>query len=175
MDNVSLDLGSKDAFENAFETMWLAQIASTHAEVPPEMRKLYSKAVRYMLNVGDNLSALDYKKTELVRTDLWYRLQKLFANYDLLVCPTLAVPAFSYEIRGPQEINGVSTNPFTDWMLTNMFNLTGHPAASVPVGFTDDMLPIGMQVIGRRLEDSMVLRFSYAYEQAFPWKQHQPM
>lgn len=175
VDTVSLDLGSKEAFEKAFETMWLAQISSTHAAVPPDMKKLFSKAVRYMLEVGENMSALDYKKTELVRTDLWYRLQRLFANYDLLVCPTLAVPAFSHEIRGPQEINGVPTNPFTDWMLTNMFNLTGHPAASLPVGFTDDKLPIGMQVIGRRLEDSTVLRLSYAYEQSFPWKQHQPM
>ena len=78
-----------------------------------------------MLESGQALTAMDYKKTELVRTNVWYRLQKVFENHDLLVCPTLAVPAFSHEIRGPNEINGVKVSPFMDWMLTNAFNMTG--------------------------------------------------
>lgn len=167
VDVIPVDLGSKKAFEEAFETMWYVQIASAYAALLPEKRELFSKAIVFMLETGQTINALDYKKTELVRTDLWYRLQRVFDNYDLLVCPTLAVPAFSHQIRGPKEINGVKVNPFTDWMLTNVFNMTGHPATSLPVGFTDDNLPIGMQVIGRRLGDSTVLGLSYAYEQAF--------
>jgi len=168
---VKVDLGSKKAFEEAFEIMWYAQIASAYAPLLAEYRELFSKAIVYMLETGQSLNAMDYKKTELVRTNLWYRLQRIFDNYDLLVCPTLAVPAFSHQIRGPKEINGVKVNPFTDWMLTNVFNMTGHPAASLPVGFTDDKLPVGMQVIGRRLGDSTVLRLSYAFEQAFSGSQ----
>ncbi|MGI6548794.1 MAG: amidase [Syntrophomonadales bacterium] len=168
VDQIPVDLGSKKAFEEAFNTMWYAQIASAYADLLPEKREQFCRAIVFMLETGQALNALDYKKTELVRTDLWYRLQRIFENYDLLVCPTLAVPAFSHQIRGPKEINGVKVSPFTDWMLTNAFNMTGHPAASLPVGFTDDNLPVGMQIIGRRLEDRVVLRLSYAYQQAFP-------
>jgi len=165
---IDVDLGSKNDFVEAFNTMWYAQIASAYGWLLPEKREMLPKAVVFMLESGQALTAMDYKKTELVRTNVWYRLQKVFENHDLLVCPTLAVPAFSHEIRGPNEINGVKVSPFMDWMLTNAFNMTGHPAASLPVGFSDEGLPIGMQVIGRRLEDSTVLRLCYAYEQAFP-------
>jgi amidase len=167
---IDVDLGSKKDFEEAFIAMWYAQIASAYAWLLPEKKEMLPKSVIFMLETGQAMTAMDYKKSELIRTDIWYRLQKVFENYELLVCPTLAVPAFSHQIRGPKEINGVKVSPHTDWMLTNSFNMTGHPAASLPVGFSDEGLPIGMQVIGRRLEDSTVLRLCYAYEQAFPMR-----
>ncbi|MGE5543982.1 MAG: amidase, partial [Bacillota bacterium] len=107
VDLITVDLGSKKAFEEAFEIMWYVQIASAYAPLLAEKRELFSKAIVSMLEAGKSINALDYKKTELVRTDIWYRLQKIFDNYDLLLCPTLAVPAFSHQIRGPKEINGV--------------------------------------------------------------------
>lgn len=172
---IDVDLGPKNDFEEAFINMWYAQIASAYGWLLPEKKDMLPEAVIFMLESGLAMKAMDYKKSELVRTKIWYRLQKVFENYDLLVCPTLAVPAFSHQIRGPKEINGVRVSPHTDWMLTNAFNMTGHPAASLPVGFSDDGLPIGMQVIGRRLEDSTVLRLCYAYEQAFSMDRRPPL
>jgi Asp-tRNA(Asn)/Glu-tRNA(Gln) amidotransferase A subunit family amidase len=52
--------------------------------------------------------------------------------------------------------------------------MTGHPAASVPVGFTSGGLPVGLQIVGKRQDDATVLRLAAAYEAAFPWAQHRP-
>jgi len=166
--------GEKDAFERAFEVLWFTQYASSWSSVLPEKREMLSRAVVNMIEVGQTISALEYKQVEVLRTGLYYKIRNLFADFDLLICPTLATPAFSHQIKGPAEINGKRINPFTDWMMTNLFNLTGHPAASVPIGFTEDGLPIGMQVIGSRLEDSKVLRLSYAYQQTSPWADRHP-
>ena len=166
---IDVDLGSKRTLRKPSLPCGM-QIASAYAWLLPEKKEMLPKSVIFMFENGQAMTAMDYKKSELIRTDIWYRLQKVFENYELLVCPTLAVPAFSHQIRGPKEINGVKVSPHTDWMLTNSFNMTGHPAASLPVGFSDEGLPIGMQVIGRRLEDSTVLRLCYAYEQAFPMR-----
>ena len=62
-----------------------------------------------------------------------------------------------------------------DGMLTaEVFNWTGQPAASIPAGFTKAGLPVGLQIVGRHLDDAMVMRASAAYEQAAPWKQIWP-
>jgi aspartyl-tRNA(Asn)/glutamyl-tRNA(Gln) amidotransferase subunit A len=59
-------------------------------------------------------------------------------------------------------------------VLTPLFNLTGQPAATVPCGFTSDGLPIGLQIVGRRFDEAMVLRASAAFEAARPWAQKRP-
>jgi Asp-tRNA(Asn)/Glu-tRNA(Gln) amidotransferase A subunit family amidase len=58
--------------------------------------------------------------------------------------------------------------------FTFLFNFTGRPAATVPAGFTEDGLPVGLQIVGRRLDDALVLRASAAYEAAAPWRDHWP-
>ena len=60
------------------------------------------------------------------------------------------------------------------WVLTYPFNLTGQPVISVPCGFSDDGLPIGLQIVGRRHADSTVLQAAAAYEQAAPWADRRP-
>lgn len=71
-------------------------------------------------------------------------------------------------------INGKPVDPFLGWFLTWLFNWTGNPAATLPCGFAADGLPIGLQVVGRRLEDGLVLRLSRAFEQAAPWADRKP-
>jgi amidase/aspartyl-tRNA(Asn)/glutamyl-tRNA(Gln) amidotransferase subunit A len=71
---------------------------------------------------------------------------------------------------GPTEINGEIIDPLIGWCLTYLINFTGHPAASIPAGLSKDNLPIGMQIIGRRFEDSDVLIASKIFETLNPWK-----
>jgi aspartyl-tRNA(Asn)/glutamyl-tRNA(Gln) amidotransferase subunit A len=95
--------------------------------------------------------------------------RRLFERYDLLLTPTIACPAFRVGLDGPPEIAGTPTGVY-DWIpFTYPFNMTGHPGASVPCGFTRDKLPIGLQILGRRFEDATVLRASAAFEQLAPW------
>ena len=100
--------------------------------------------------------------------------RRLFEKYDLLLTPTIACPPFKVGLDHPTEIAGTPAETY-DWIpFTFPFNMTGHPGASVPCGFTSDKLPIGLQIVGRRFVDATVLRASAAFEKLQPWAQHRP-
>ena len=83
--------------------------------------------------------------------------------------------AFDVTHFGPREVAGVPvTVDRPAPSFTSPFNLTGSPAASIPVGWTDDGLPIGMQIVGNHLADHLVLRASRAFELAAPWADRWP-
>jgi len=102
-------------------------------------------------------------------------VQDFFENYDLLLTPTTAVPAFPIG-NEPEEIGGM---PVPDRRMgftpfTYLFNMTGNPAATVPAGFSEDGMPIGLHIVGRMRDVETVLAASAAFEQARPWAQHRP-
>jgi aspartyl-tRNA(Asn)/glutamyl-tRNA(Gln) amidotransferase subunit A len=99
---------------------------------------------------------------------------RFFRSYDLLLTPTLAVPPFEHGLQGPATIDGREVDAFYWLSFTFPFNFTGQPAATVPAGFTDDGLPVGLQIVGRRLDDALVLRASAAFEAAAPWRDRWP-
>lgn len=107
----------------------------------------------------------------------WYRnyVTEYFADYDLLLSPTLAVPAF--KIGEQPEVIGGKKVPHKLWgftPFTYLFNLTGNPAASAPAGFSSDGLPIGLQIIGGMKDEVTVLAASAALEEARPWADKRP-
>ncbi len=110
----------------------------------------------------------------MVRKAVQNKMWRLMQDYDVLLTPTLAVPPFEVGIQGPTNIDGRDVEPF-EWLhFTYPLNFTGQPAASIPAGWTDDGLPVGLQVIGRHLDDATVLRASAAYEAARPWADRWP-
>jgi amidase/aspartyl-tRNA(Asn)/glutamyl-tRNA(Gln) amidotransferase subunit A len=68
------------------------------------------------------------------------------------------------DTKGPSRIKGEDVDPLIGWCLTDLVNFTGHPTASIPSGLSDDNLPVGMQIIGRRYADTDVLAASAALE-----------
>jgi aspartyl-tRNA(Asn)/glutamyl-tRNA(Gln) amidotransferase subunit A len=98
----------------------------------------------------------------------------LFEKYDLLLTPTVACPAFPLGLDFPTEVGGTAVSPMMWTPFTFPFNLTGHPAASLPCGFTKEGLPVGLQIVGRRFEDGTVLRAAAAFERARPWANVRP-
>lgn len=124
---------------------------------------------------GYKLTALDFYNDQAVRTEIYDAIQQVFANYDLLVTPTLAcLPvdnATDGNTVGPSRINGEEVDPLIGWCLTYFVNFSGHPAASIPAGLSPDNLPVGMQVIGRRYADADVLAASAVFERLRPWQE----
>jgi aspartyl-tRNA(Asn)/glutamyl-tRNA(Gln) amidotransferase subunit A len=112
----------------------------------------------------------------VVQGKLYDTIQSLFNSYDLLLTPTLATPAFPHTGHhpGPETIEGVEINSLLGWLRTYPFNMTGHPAISVPCGFSSDGLPIGLQIIGGRHKDALVLKAAAAFEKAAPWADLRP-
>jgi aspartyl-tRNA(Asn)/glutamyl-tRNA(Gln) amidotransferase subunit A len=96
------------------------------------------------------------------------------ARNDLLLSPTAAVPAFPIHMQGPDKIAGRYVRPESFLAFAFPINLTVQPAASVPAGWTRGGLPVGMQIVGRHLDDAMVLRASAAFESAQPWAHRWP-
>lgn len=123
-----------------------------------------------IVEAGREHSVMELKRADIVRTSVYDTVQNLLAEYDLLVTPTLAVAPFDKHLVGPTEIDGTDVDPFIDWILSWIFNMTDHPAASVPAGFTDGGLPIGMQLVGRRFGDETVLAASRTFERLRPWQ-----
>jgi amidase/aspartyl-tRNA(Asn)/glutamyl-tRNA(Gln) amidotransferase subunit A len=145
-----------------------------------EYRDDLSPEFAEMLEETRDLSVIEYKRDEHVRTEVYDAIQDVFVEYDLLVTPTLAVPPVENEndpetqTVGPTEVNGEPIDPLIGWCLTYPINFTGHPAASIPAGLTDDGLPVGLQLVGDRFADTDVLAASGAFERVRPWHDTYP-
>jgi amidase len=126
------------------------------------------------LDVGRRMSALDFFRDQEIRSNVYDAVQGVLSRYDLLITPTLAcLPVDNADdgnTMGPGAINGEEVDPLIGWCLTYLINFTGHPAASIPAGLSDDHLPVGMQIIGRRYADADVLAASAVFERLRPWQ-----
>lgn len=119
-------------------------------------------------------TAEDLTTANIVRKAVTNKMWRFMRDYDILLTPTLAVPPFALHVQGVEKIDGRIVQPFQWLAFTFPLNLTGNPAASVPAGFTEDGLPVGLQIVGRHLADAMVLKASAAFEAAKPWADHWP-
>ncbi len=120
---------------------------------------------------GFRTDAEDFSQLIQIRQTLVSWTAKIFSSYDLLLTPTLPTEAFQAEGPVPTTLDGKNFSPIA---FTYPFNFTGHPAASVRAGFTDSGLPCGLQIIGPRHRDDLVIQVSAAYETARPWNDHWP-
>ncbi|NWA63422.1 amidase [Pantoea sp. B9002] len=109
------------------------------------------------------------------RKKLCNQMWRFMQRYDLLLSPTLAVPPFPLNMQGPEVIDGRMVRSDHWLSFCFPFNFTGQPAASVPAGFTASGLPIGMQIVGRHLDDGLVLAASAAFERIQPWNHITPV
>jgi aspartyl-tRNA(Asn)/glutamyl-tRNA(Gln) amidotransferase subunit A len=113
---------------------------------------------------GEKVTAAELLDAQMKRGALGTHMNLFHRDYDLLVTPTLAVPAFGVGREYPE-----GNKRWTDWTpFTYPFNLTGQPAASIPCGFTRAGLPVGLHIVGPRFADALVLRAARAFEAVRP-------
>jgi amidase len=132
-----------------------------------EHRDEMKATVVWNIEEGRKLSGADVVDALHLRATLTERVEAFFERHAFLVMPVAQVVPFDVEVEYPTEVAGVPTTTHLDWMESCWcITVTGHPAISVPCGFTDDGLPVGVQIVGRRGDDLGVLRIAHAYERA---------
>ena len=133
------------------------------------------ETLRSTIALAAGTSAVDERLANGPRTEAYDAVEAALAGHDVLVTPTLTVPPYGKRLRDryPTEIDGDRVDGVpTDAMLTWVFNLTGHPVASVPAGLTPTGLPVGLQVVGRRYAEADVLAVAAAIERERSWHRH---
>ncbi|MCE9666125.1 amidase [Halomonas sp. M5N1S17] len=165
-----VDLGFGLEVEECFMDLWRFKLASTYGDLSESELELLDPTVNQLIIEGNKITPMVYGKAIMTRERVWNIVSNLFLDYDFLVCPTTSVPAFDINNGAPNDINGVKINPLIGWFLTYPFNLSGNPAISLPSGMTKSGLPVGMQVIGKRLDDDRVLRFAELFEKETQWE-----
>ncbi|MEN2994765.1 MAG: Asp-tRNA(Asn)/Glu-tRNA(Gln) amidotransferase subunit GatA [Thermodesulfovibrio sp.] len=111
-----------------------------------------------------------YKKAQQVRTLIKRDFEKAFEKVDFIITPTAPSPAFKIgeKIDDPLQM-------YLSDIFTISVNLAGVPAISIPCGFSEKGLPIGLQIIGRAFDEARILQLAYAYEQSTPWHKMKPL
>jgi len=138
-------------------------------------RKDMGKTLVQSLDLAKGVSLREEIEAQKIRTALNRLLWDLFENYDLLLTPTMPTEAFSAGGPPPAEVDGHPISLLGAVAFTYPFNLSGHPAASVPTGLTKNGLPAGLQIIGPRHREDLVLQMAHAFEQSKPWNDLWPL
>jgi Asp-tRNA(Asn)/Glu-tRNA(Gln) amidotransferase A subunit family amidase len=129
-----------------------------------------------IIRAGGGFSARDYLDALDERSAYTREWLEFFEEVDLLITPMMQLTAFPVGIAAPSEIDGVAIDPFfDDWcQLCYPANLTGQPAISLPNGFGEDGLPVGLQIMARRFDEVTLLAAAAAWERLSPWAQKLP-
>jgi aspartyl-tRNA(Asn)/glutamyl-tRNA(Gln) amidotransferase subunit A len=167
-----VDPGFTDPIE-AFHVLWFAGAATVLASCSGEQLAQVDPLLVRAAGLGAGFSAGDVLDATAVRMDLGRRMGEFHRDHDVLLTPTLPIPAFPV---GQDVPAGAASPWWTGWTpYTYPFNMTQQPALSVPCGFTaarpglDGGLPVGLQVVGRRHADALVLRVGAAYQRRTDW------
>ena len=159
--------------------LYLCSIATFLGPIADKYGERTDKVLRGFVEAGRKYDIVTYMRAVTAKTRLFRAVQGLFDEYDFLVSPTVTRTALDAEfdgVKGRVVIDGKEVGPaqphWTGFMYP--FNLTGHPALSIPSGFGHDGLPTGFQIIGPRHSDSDVLRLGALLEEACPWADKRP-
>lgn len=138
--------------------------------------ELVKDTIHWNVNEGRKLTAQDLARANELRTQIFERMTEFMSVYDFLLCPTVQTPPFDVEVPYLESINGVQFETYVDWMKScYLITVTGLPALSLPAGFTDNGLPVGLQLVGGYHADRAVLDFAQEVETILQFASHAPV
>ena len=153
----------------ANKTMTQADGAAVHRERLKEQPDWFGEDIRRRLEDGARTTSTEYILARRTQAEVRKRCEQFFESHDFLLVPTTPIPAPTIEGNDAIEQAARLTR------FTAPFNLTGLPALSVPCGFTEEGLPIGLQIVSRAWADAKVLNAGYTFEQATEWHKKRPV
>ena len=154
--------------------LWPAHM-STNAGYLPEWADRMDPGLVACIRAAEGVTVQDYMALRLRKYAYALAVHRWFDDWDLLLTPSASVAAFPLDRLMPEGQVQHAWDWATSWAeFSYPFNIAQNPAASVPCGFTAAGLPVGLQIVGRRLDDAGVLRAAAAFEGARPWAQHVP-
>ena len=155
------------------DTIWTTAMAAVHRDRLAEVRGDLDPGLVRVIESGLGRSGADVASAYQRRNGWVDGLRRQLEGFDLLVCPTLPCTAFPAGDDHPATVAGAPTTYLGWTQFTYPFNLTGQPAATVPCGLVGG-LPVGLQIVGPRFADALVLRASAAFEAARPFARPNP-
>ncbi len=146
--------------------LWWAGTWMVWNNLTPEQQGLTDPDFAAEAELGSRISALDLQQLHVRRGALGSLMRQFMQRFDLLVTPTVAVPAFDARPAGSEPLTAENMLGWTPFSYP--FNLTQQPACTIPCGLTSGGLPIGLQIVGPMFADALVLRAARAYETLRP-------
>lgn len=153
----------------AWYILTAADALVTHAGLYPERAAEYGP-FRELLEEGTTRSARDYAQAHQLREELSGRLQLLFEEVDVLLCPTMPSTAPRMDAQG----NALMAEGLVRTRYTYPFNFSRNPTLSLPCGFDSEGMPVSLQLVARHFAEEVLCRVGHVYEQATPWHTAQP-
>ncbi|HVJ53283.1 MAG TPA: amidase [Aliidongia sp.] len=149
----------------AFSIHWLSGAAALLDNFTAEQRREIDPGLQRFAEEGRRFSAVQYLSAVKARENYTHTVNRLFERFDLILTPSMPITAF----EAGQDVP--TSGPFAGWTgwtpFSHPFNLTRHPAASIPCGLVDGM-PVGLQLVGPSLREDVVFRAARAFESAMP-------
>lgn len=154
---------------------WLVGAGLAPLYNDPAKREKMKPEAQWEVQGSFRLTAQDVYKACVARSAWYHAVSRMFESYDYLLLPSAQVFPFSADEHWPKSINGVTMDTYHRWMeVVIPGTLSGCPVINVPVGFSPERLPMGMQIIGKHHADFAVLQLAHAYEQATQWVRKNP-
>ena len=164
-------LGWDKSMLDAWTGIWTVFLAAAAADLLPAMRGDMDPELLALVDRGLEMGAVEYRRLDEARTRQWHALAPVLAEHDALICPTMAVPAPRADASETDFLDADGEGKLMGLDMTALFNSVGQcPAISVPSGFSDDGLPVAVQVVAGRFDDPMCLRVAAGIERLLPWQ-----
>ena len=150
-----------------FQTLRALLLAVMMQPILEQHRDQISPDIIDNIQRGLKLNVHDIIKAEQIRASIYHAMMSFFESHDFLICPAASVAPFPVENRFVTEINGRPCTTYIDWFsITFLITMTTCPTVSIPCGFTQSGLPVGIQIVGKPRGEALLLSFARQFEES---------